>query len=81
MPLVGFDLEGNRLGMGGGFYDTTLDKVVNQRWQPTPKLIGLAHSCQLSKDIPKEPWDIKLDEIITPDKNIKPLKSRLNKSD
>ncbi|AJI94010.1 5-formyltetrahydrofolate cyclo-ligase [Yersinia ruckeri] len=63
-PLVAFDRHGQRLGMGGGFYDRTL-----QNWQQCgPYPIGLAHDCQLVDDLPVEHWDIPLPEIITPGK-------------
>ena len=45
MPLVGFDLEGRRLGMGGGFYDKTLAFKLKQP-KRKPRLIGWAHACQ-----------------------------------
>lgn len=67
-PLVAFDNQGNRLGMGGGFYDRTLSQ-----WQKDSEhtitakkvAIGLAHRCQEVDDIPFEHWDIPLAEIIT----------------
>jgi 5-formyltetrahydrofolate cyclo-ligase len=40
MPLVGFDEQKNRLGMGGGFYDRTLAFKKHQK-HTHPKLIGL----------------------------------------
>lgn len=61
MPLVGFDLEGNRLGMGGGFYDRALAPV--RYWGP--KRLGLAHALQQVPRLPIEPWDIPLHGIIT----------------
>ncbi|WP_431225161.1 5-formyltetrahydrofolate cyclo-ligase [Serratia sp. L9] len=61
-PLVAFDSLGQRLGMGGGFYDRTL-----QNWrQGGPYPIGLAHDCQQVSALPIEQWDIPLPEIITP---------------
>lgn len=61
-PLVAFDASGQRLGMGGGFYDRTL-----QHWrQRGPYPIGLAHDCQQVDLIPAESWDVPLPEIITP---------------
>lgn len=64
-PLVAFDSSGARLGMGGGFYDRSL---VN--WQLTNLYpIGIAHDCQQVDNVPIEPWDIPLPEIITPNKN------------
>jgi len=66
MPLVGFDAKGNRLGMGGGFYDTTMEKVVSQGWRRSPLRIGLAHNCQQVPALPKEPWDIPLNAVVTP---------------
>lgn len=61
-PLVAFDAVGQRLGMGGGFYDRTL-----QHWQRSgPYPIGLAHDCQQVTTLPVELWDIPLPEIITP---------------
>lgn len=58
-PLVAFDKQGNRLGMGGGFYDRTL-----QNWQQKSFLpIGLAHACQQVEALPIEHWDVPLFDI------------------
>ncbi|NDJ56454.1 5-formyltetrahydrofolate cyclo-ligase [Enterobacteriaceae bacterium 4M9] len=62
VPLVAFDTSGQRLGMGGGFYDRTL-----QHWQQhgfTP--VGYAHDCQQVESLPVESWDIALPQVITP---------------
>ena len=63
MPLVAFDRDGNRIGMGGGFYDRTLAACASQPRKPT--LIGLAHQCQEIDSISRQNWDIPLDQIIT----------------
>jgi 5-formyltetrahydrofolate cyclo-ligase len=64
MPLVGFDRQGNRLGMGGGFYDRTLAFTARGQ-RPAPRLIGLAHSFQELESISPQIWDIPVDHIIT----------------
>lgn len=64
VPLVAFDKQGQRLGMGGGFYDRLLANWPKKHFYP----IGLAHDCQLAEKIPTAPWDIPLPEIITPSK-------------
>ncbi|CDG18680.1 5-formyltetrahydrofolate cyclo-ligase [Xenorhabdus doucetiae] len=64
IPLVAFDGTGQRLGMGGGFYDRTLAKWQQQHFYP----IGLAHNFQLVEKLPSASWDIPLPEIITPEK-------------
>lgn len=59
-PLVAFDRQGNRLGMGGGFYDRTL-----QQWQQKSFIpVGLAHQCQQVEKLPVETWDIPLERIL-----------------
>ena len=69
-PLVAFDRQGNRLGMGGGFYDRTLQALNSMPEQSKrPQVIGLAHNCQLIDKIPTESWDMPLNEIITPDQH------------
>ena len=70
MPLVGFDKDNNRLGMGGGFYDKTLEAIIKQSQKSDrPELIGVAHSIQYVDSIPSESWDIKPDSIVT-EKNV-----------
>ncbi|MDG3087137.1 5-formyltetrahydrofolate cyclo-ligase [Vibrio hannami] len=64
-PLVAFDKTGNRMGMGGGYYDRTLEKWFKTGQGPTP--MGIAHNCQQIEKVPVEPWDVPLPVIITPD--------------
>lgn len=67
MPLVGFDDAGNRLGMGGGFYDRTLAfRHARRRWR-RPLLIGVAFGLQRCPTLPAEAWDVPLDGIVTED--------------
>ena len=72
LPLVGFDRKGNRLGMGGGFYDRTLARLSPMK---RPLLIGLAHHCQEVEQLPVQSWDIPLDAVVT-DKSVYWLKQR-----
>ena len=68
MPLVGFDEQGHRIGMGGGFYDRTLAYLRPRRHRPRPHLMGIAFECQRLEHIPAQPWDIPLQSIATPDR-------------
>ena len=66
-PLVAFDADCNRMGMGGGFYDRTLAPLTkNNRLASNTKLIGIAHDCQQADHLPFQSWDVPLSQIITP---------------
>ena len=65
MPLVAFDANGNRLGMGGGFYDASLaSRRAKKNWL-RPRLIGIAHEFQRVDGLSVDSWDIPLDGILT----------------
>ena len=64
LPLVSFDRKGNRLGMGGGYYDATLASA-NQGGLSDTMLVGLAHHFQENFQLLAQSWDVKLDMIIT----------------
>lgn len=64
MPLVAFDDQGHRLGMGKGFYDRAF--AFRQQRAGRPFLLGLAHECQRSKiPLPVNHWDVDLDAVAT----------------
>ncbi|MES9966080.1 MAG: 5-formyltetrahydrofolate cyclo-ligase [Sedimenticola sp.] len=65
MPLVAFDTTGNRLGMGGGYYDRTLNYLRLRKQWFKPRLAGFAHECQKVSSLPINPWDIPLNHAIT----------------
>jgi 5-formyltetrahydrofolate cyclo-ligase len=65
LPLVGFDTDGNRLGMGAGFYDKSLAFLSYRRAWQKPKIVGLAYECQRVPHLPHEPWDVPLSGIAT----------------
>lgn len=66
IPGTGFDIKGNRLGYGGGYYDRLLSYESKQLAQvehiPT---VALAFEEQIGEEIPTEPHDIQVDMIIT----------------
>lgn len=64
LPLVGFDTNGGRLGMGGGFYDRTF-AYTRHHVGPRPRLIGLAHALQQVELLPLASWDIPLEAVVT----------------
>jgi 5-formyltetrahydrofolate cyclo-ligase len=65
IPLVGFDADCNRLGMGGGYYDYTLAFLRQRRCWRRPLLVGVAHECQRVDALPTNPWDVRLDMVAT----------------
>lgn len=65
MPLVAFDKKGNRLGMGGGYYDKTFAFKRQSLWRKKPLLIGLAHDFQEVAGLHRDDWDIPLSAIVT----------------
>jgi len=65
LPLVAFDIHGNRMGMGGGFYDRTLAFLQQENLSKKPVLAGLAHELQRVEQLLAQNWDIPLDYIIT----------------
>ncbi len=59
MPLVCFDAQCNRVGMGAGYYDRTFAKAK-------PKvLIGVGYEFQKATHLLPDSWDIPLDMIVT----------------
>lgn len=65
LPLVGFDLHGGRLGMGGGFYDRCFAELYQSDHLVKPQRIGLAHECQRVERLPLAPWDVPLHAVVT----------------
>lgn len=64
-PLVAVDSNGNRMGMGGGFYDTTLSKSYKSGAKK-PLKIGWCYDFQVVEQLERQSWDVPLDAIITP---------------
>ena len=74
VPATAFDYSKNRIGFGGGYYDTFLSKVIfnnkaNRKNRNKPLIIGVCYDFQLIDYIPSEDHDVKMDYIVT-EKNI-----------
>jgi len=65
MPLVGFDDRGNRLGMGGGFYDRSLEFLRHRAHWRKPHVLGLAYDFQRINGLEPDAWDIPLQGVVT----------------
>lgn len=70
MPLTGFDAAGNRLGMGGGFYDRTL--AFSRAGGRRPFRVAVAHECQRVPALPAAPWDIRPHLLVTDRRRLRP---------
>ena len=63
VPLVAFDVHGQRLGMGGGWYDRSF--AFRQRQAAPPWLVGAAFATQRVEAVASEHWDVVLDAVCT----------------
>lgn len=59
VPLLAFDQDKNRLGMGAGYYDKTLVNASN------PQCLGIGYDFQRVDHIDAMPWDIPLHWVVT----------------
>jgi len=66
VPGIAFDMKGNRLGFGKGFYDRFLKRATHA------VKIGLAFDFQIIDSIPSEPHDVRMDFVVTPTASIRP---------
>jgi len=59
VPGVAFDLHGNRLGRGKGWYDRVIEELGGAI------LVALAYDFQIVDEVPAEEWDQKVHYVIT----------------
>lgn len=59
VPGLAFDLQFNRIGYGGGYYDVFLKDQLDAY------KVGLSYPFQLVDQLPKEPHDIRLDGVLS----------------
>ena len=64
VPGVAFDLCGNRLGRGKGFYDRLLAEIRGLK-------VGIAFDEQIVDEVPSEKLDVPMDFILTPTRCVK----------
>ena len=65
VPLLGFDSDCHRLGMGGGYYDRSFAFTRRLNYIRHPFLLGFAHESQRVDRLPTQPWDITLNAVVT----------------
>ena len=64
-PLVAFDAQGNRIGMGGGYYDRSFAFLRRRQHWCKPRMLGVAHDFQRVNKLPRQPWDVPLHGVFT----------------
>ena len=62
LPLVAWDMNGGRLGMGASFYDRLFQPFAEQ---DKPERVGVGYELQMLDSIPCDPWDIRLHGMLT----------------
>jgi 5-formyltetrahydrofolate cyclo-ligase len=63
VPLAAFDARGHRIGYGAGYYDRAIAKLIAAGH--APRLVGIAFGCQEVAEVPDEPHDVIIPEILT----------------
>lgn len=63
VPGLVFDMRGQRIGYGGGYFDRFLARLKTKR--PTTRVVACAYDFQILKKIPEDPWDVAIPLIVT----------------
>lgn len=66
VPALAFDSKKNRIGFGGGYYDTFLEKV--RKSNNKALFIGVCYDFQIIDSVPTEKHDVTLDFVISESK-------------
>lgn len=69
VPGVAFDAGGGRLGRGRGWYDRLFERFDRAR------RIGLGFDLQVVPRVPRDPWDVPMDAVVTEQRSIEPGRS------
>lgn len=62
VPALAVDMNGYRLGYGGGYFDRLRS---NTSWRSIKALVIVANSCISEKSLPRDNWDIPFDGWIS----------------
>lgn len=65
VPALAVDRRGVRLGRGAGFYDRTL-ALARPRDGTGTRLVAVVRDDELVDELPEEPHDIRMREVLTP---------------
>ena len=68
VPALAFDSKKNRIGFGGGYYDTFLEKVRKKNNKAL--FIGICYDFQIIDSVPTEKHDVTLDFVVSESKII-----------
>ena len=68
VPALAFDSKKNRIGFGGGYYDTFLEKVRKKNNKAL--FIGVCYDFQIIDSVPTEKHDVTLDFVVSENKII-----------
>ena len=68
VPALAFDSKKNRIGFGGGYYDTFLEKVRKKNNKVL--FIGVCYDFQIIDSVPTEKHDVTLDFVVSESKVI-----------
>lgn len=60
LPMNGWDMQGYRLGYGGGFFDRTLGALSKK-----PIVVGVSYELARMPTIHPQSWDIPMDYVVT----------------
>ena len=64
-PLVAFDGNGVRVGVGRGYYDRCFEFLLRRGGWQRPKLLGVGYEFQHVAPLRREPWDVPLWGAVT----------------
>ena len=68
VPTVVFDVDGNRIGMGAGYYDRSFRILRLRKCWTRPCFVGVAYEFQKTASIKASSWDIRLHFAVTESK-------------
>ena len=66
VPALAVDLQGNRLGKAGGYYDRLLANLHRLDAGSRPLLVAVVHDDDVVGSVPTEAHDVAVDAVLTP---------------